>query len=405
MDGLWSNVNGSGNKENKIQLLHPYIACCFQGGGALGAYQIGVLHALDEAGYYPNWFAGTSIGAINAAIAAGNPPNVRIEKMHQFWNTIATPYVIENNLLFSDEYSRKLEHFISAQTTLLFGQPGFFMPRFPPLLMGYYDAPDTISFYDTKELKSTLEQLIDFDRLNNSKEVRISLGSVEVRSGQMVYFDSKDTKIGPEHVMASGALPPGFPAIEIEGEFYWDGGISSNSPVTYVLSENRSPRNLLVFAIHLFDSYGLHPTSLDGVMKRKKDIEYSSRFSKAVEMYQQIHKLKNSIHLLSRYVPKEEKIIRKLKSVFNEDANQPFPWFAFYVNMMKRSSLQKITSFPKKPSRNVCSMAIKMGEKPLKLLLGINPYPKQQELPYMTCHPSNILKTMRNNIAFAGIIL
>lgn len=353
-------------KKNKIQLLHPYIACCFQGGGALGAYQIGVLHALDEAGYYPNWFAGTSIGAINAAIAAGNPPNVRIEKMHQFWNTIATPYVIENNLLFSDEYSRKLEHFISAQTTLLFGQPGFFMPRFPPLLMGYYDAPDTISFYDTKELKSTLEQLIDFDRLNNSKEVRISLGSVEVRSGQMVYFDSKDTKIGPEHVMASGALPPGFPAIEIEGEFYWDGGISSNSPVTYVLSENRSPRNLLVFAIHLFDSYGLHPTSLDGVMKRKKDIEYSSRFSKAVEMYQQIHKLKNSIHLLSRYVPKEEKNNPEIKECIQRGRQSTISLVRFLCEHDETEFSSKDYEFSKKTIAERMQHGYQDGRKAIK---------------------------------------
>ncbi|WP_454785411.1 patatin-like phospholipase family protein [Legionella sp. WA2024007413] len=292
---------------------HHHVACCFQGGGALGAYQVGVLRALDEAGYYPSWFAGTSIGAINAAIAAGNPPKIRVEKMYQFWETIATPSFLESRLLPDDVASRKIEHFLSAQTALIMGQPGFFSPRFPPLLMGYYDTPDTISFYDTKSLRSTLEQFIDFDRLNNSNETRISLGAVEICSGEMVYFDSQNTKIGPEHIMASGALPPGFPAVEIEGKYYWDGGISSNSPATYILSVNQCPRHLLCFAIHLFDSYGLYPTSLDAVMKRRKDIEYSSRFAQAVEMYQQIHALKNTIHVLSRYIPESEKGNPELK--------------------------------------------------------------------------------------------
>ncbi|MBN9226038.1 MULTISPECIES: patatin-like phospholipase family protein [Legionella] len=292
-------------KKSKIK-QHQHVACCFQGGGALGAYQVGVMHALDEAGYEPDWFAGTSIGAINAAIAAGNPPGVRVEKMLQFWETIASTSLIENKLLPDDEGSRKAEHFLSAQSTLLWGQPGFFSPRFPPLLMGYYNKPNTISFYDTQHLKSSLERFVDFDRLN-SKATRISVGAVEICSGEMVYFDSQDTKIEPEHIMASGALPPGFPAVEIEGKYYWDGGISSNSPATYVLSAHRCPKNLLCFAIHLFDSYGLYPTTIDEVIKRKKDIEYSSRFSKAIEMYQQIHALKNTIHILSHYVPKEER--------------------------------------------------------------------------------------------------
>ncbi|QMT59352.1 patatin-like phospholipase family protein [Legionella sp. PC997] len=299
--------------QTKKVTTHHHVACCFQGGGALGAYQVGVLRALDEAGYYPSWFAGTSIGAINAAIAAGNPPKIRVEKMYQFWETIATPSFLESRLLPDDVASRKIEHFLSAQTALIMGQPGFFSPRFPPLLMGYYDTPDTISFYDTKSLRSTLEQFIDFDRLNNSNETRISLGAVEICSGEMVYFDSQNTKIGPEHIMASGALPPGFPAVEIEGKYYWDGGISSNSPATYILSVNQCPRHLLCFAIHLFDSYGLYPTSLDAVMKRRKDIEYSSRFAQAVEMYQQIHALKNTIHVLSRYIPESEKGNPELK--------------------------------------------------------------------------------------------
>ncbi|MBI2786005.1 MAG: patatin-like phospholipase family protein [Legionella longbeachae] len=292
---------------------HQTIACCLQGGGALGAYQVGVLHALDEAGYDPNWYVGTSIGAINAAISAGNPPKTRIEKMYQFWESVATPSFIDNDILPNDAESRKLGHLLSAHTTLLFGQAGFFTPRFPPLLMGYYNSPDELSFYDTKELKSSLERHVDFDRIN-SKHIRLSLGAVEICSGEMTYFDSQENTIGPEHIMASAALPPGFPAIEIEGKFYWDGGLSSNSPTSYVLSSDHEyPRDLLCFAIHLFDSYGLYPTSLDEVLKRKKDIEYSSRFSKMIQMYQKIHALKNSIHILSQYVPKEKRSNPDLK--------------------------------------------------------------------------------------------
>jgi NTE family protein len=311
MDGLWSN-RMTRAKKKKNPTHHQCIACCFQGGGALGAYQVGVLRALDEAGYDPNWFVGTSIGAINAAIAAGNEPKIRIEKMYQFWESIASPDVINSSLMPNDENSRKVQHLFSANNALLFGQPHFFTPRFPPLLMGYYDCPETISFYDTSGLKDSLERFIDFDRIN-SKHTRLSLGAVEICSGEMVYFDSQDKAIGPEHIMASGALPPGFPAVPIEGKYYWDGGLSSNSPASYVLDVNRCPRNLLCFTIHLFDSFGLHPRTLDEVMKRKKDIEYSSRFSKTIKMYQQIHALKNSIHILSRFIPEDEKSHQDIK--------------------------------------------------------------------------------------------
>lgn len=290
----------------KHKVVFEKIACCFQGGGALGAYQVGVLTALDEAGYDPDWFVGTSIGAINAAIAAGNPKKVRIEKMMQFWDRIATPEVINSALLPDNMESRKIQHWFSAQSALIFGQPGFFTPRFPPTLSGFYDNPDKLSYYDTSPLKSTLEDLIDFDRIN-SKKTHLSLGAVEVCSGEIDYFDSLKQKIGPEHIMASGALPPGFPAIEVEGKYYWDGGLSSNSPAAHVLSTVNGVKKLLCFAIHLFDSYGLQPQTIDEVMMRKKDIAFSSHFTKMIELYKQIHALKNSIHILSQFVPQDQK--------------------------------------------------------------------------------------------------
>jgi len=293
------------------------IACSFQGGGALGAYQVGVTRALDEAGYYPDWFIGTSIGAINAAIAAGNPEKIRVEKMHQFWEAIATPDYLNPSLSINTPETRKLEHFLSSQTTLFCGQPGFFQPRFPPPELGWHNTPDLLSYYDTSPLRSTLERFIDFDRINSNATTRLSIGAVEISSGKINYFDSFNQKIGPEHIMASGALPPGFPAIEIEGKFYWDGGISSNSPATYVLS-NRCPKDLLCFTVHLFDSFGMNPTTLDEVLQRRKDIEFSSRVTKILQLYKEIHSLKNSIHILSKYIPEHEKLSPELKECISK---------------------------------------------------------------------------------------
>jgi NTE family protein len=297
----------------KIKLpTNKKVACAFQGGGALGAYQAGIVRALDEANYAPDWFIGTSIGAINAAIAAGNPEKIRVEKMHQFWNAIATPSWLTPSTNLDDPITRKMEHLLSSQITLYCGQPGFFQPRFPPPELGGYDSADLLSYYDTSPLRSTLEHYIDFDRINAKNGTRLSVGAVEICSGSMVYFDSLNQKIGPEHIMASGALPPGFPAVEVEGKLYWDGGISTNSPGTYALT-NRCPKDLLLFTVHLFDSYGLNPTTLDEVLKRKKDIEYSSRFKKILELYKENHALKNNIRLLSEQIPKNKKLSPEIK--------------------------------------------------------------------------------------------
>lgn len=298
-------------KNNKNLQQYKDIACTFQGGGALGAYQVGILHALDDGGYYPNWFVGTSIGAINAAIAAGNPEKVRIEKLYQFWESIASTNCID--LLFPDDkLSRQIHHSLSAHNTMLYGQPGFFYPRFPSPHLGWHDTPDFISYYDTSPLRETLQKFVDFDRLNNKKLTRLCVGAVEICSGQMVYFDSHKQKIGPEHIMASGALPPGFPAVKINDKFYWDGGLASNTPVAYVLN-NQDKKRLLCFMVQLFDSYGLDPKTFDEIIKRKKDIEYASRLNRMIEVYKQLQTLKNSVHILSKLVPKELKAELEIK--------------------------------------------------------------------------------------------
>ncbi|WP_238554888.1 patatin-like phospholipase family protein [Paraburkholderia hospita] len=210
-----------------------------QGGGALGAYQAGIYAGLAEAGVAPDWIAGVSIGAINAALIAGNPPERRVARLREFWERVSAhaPFVPPVSL----DAMRPIFNFMSAASSVAFGVPGFFAPRLAPPFTVSEEHLNTLSLYDTQPLGATLEQLIDFD-LISSKAVRLSLGAVNVRSGNSVYFDNGKTRIGPEHVMASGALPPGFPAVQIDGEWYWDGGISCNSPLWYVVDEDYRKR-------------------------------------------------------------------------------------------------------------------------------------------------------------------
>ncbi len=380
----------------KNGLTDKKIACSFQGGGALGAYQVGVLGALDEAGYYPDWFVGTSIGAINAAIAAGNPEKIRIEKMHDFWELIATPTYLDPIISLNDTQSRKLEHYLSSQTTLIRGQPGFFQLRFPPPETGWYDSADTISYYDTSPLRSTLERFIDFDRINSNSTTRVSLGAVEVCTGQMHYFDSFDQKIGPEHIMASGALPPGFPAVEVEGKLYWDGGISSNSPASYVLS-NRCPRDLLCFAVHLFDSYGLNPTTLDEVLQRKKDIEFSSRMAKLIELYKEIHALKNSIHILSQYIPEDKKLNPELHLCLAKGRQSTVSLVRFLYEEDKTELSSKDYEFSQKSINERIAHGYRAGRKAIKQSPWLKPVPRTEGIEVYDMSVKNHLNSKEND--------
>ena len=229
-----------------------------QGGGALGSYQAGVCEALSEGGVSLDWVAGISIGAINAALIAGNAPENRIVRIKQFWEQVSSGIV--GNPLIAGEQARIAFNEFSANWVASFGVPGFFAPRMPPAFLYPAGAPEALSLYETSALKSTLERLVDFDRINHG-EVRLSVGAVNVRSGNFVYFDSRRDRIGPEHVMASGALPPGFPPVEIEGEQYWDGGLVSNTPLDYVLERERQ-RDLVVFQVDLFAAHGPLPRTL-----------------------------------------------------------------------------------------------------------------------------------------------
>jgi NTE family protein len=256
------------------------IALLLQGGGALGSYQAGVYEALAEADIHPDWVAGISIGAVNSAIIAGNPPESRVDKLRAFWESVTTPSVHDwfkefGAFGFKGDYARTLSNQVAAINALMSGAADFFKPRFPPPHFQPPGTVDAISFYDLADLKGNLERLVDFDRIN-AGETRLSVGAVNVRSGNFVYFDSETHHIKPEHIMASGALPPGFPAIEIEGEFYWDGGLISNTPLQWVL-ESPPRRDTLAFQIDLWSARGEFPNTIDEALVRIKEIQYSSR--------------------------------------------------------------------------------------------------------------------------------
>jgi NTE family protein len=272
-----------------------------QGGGALGAYQAGVYEALAEARLIPDWISGVSIGAINAALIAGNPPKRRIERLRAFWDTVSS-YLTAPPLLPGDQ-GRRLFNEASAGLTATFGAPGFFAPRLPPAYAYPPAMPGPLSFYDSLPLAKTLESLVDFDRLNDG-EIRISVEAVNVRTGNFMVFDSVKQRIEPAHIMASGALPPGLPPIEIDGEPYWDGGVVSNTPLQYVLDE--SPRvDSLVFQVDLFSARGPVPKSLIEAAEREKDIRYSSRTRLNTDVFRRTQVMRRAIHRLLADLPAE----------------------------------------------------------------------------------------------------
>lgn len=247
-------------------------ALVLQGGGALGAYQAGVYAALSETGLQPHWIAGVSIGAINAALIAGNAPERRVERLREFWHLVSSGPAQRLPAWLGD---RIAQNQWSAAMASLAGIPGFFEPRFSPAFWMGGAAP-VLSYYDTAPLRRTLERLVDFDRIN-ARACRFSVGAVDVRTGNSVYFDNTERRIGPEHIMASGALPPGFAPVSIDGEDYWDGGIVSNTPLQYVLDVHPRSKPLVVLQVDLFSARGEMPHTLSAVMERQKDITYSSR--------------------------------------------------------------------------------------------------------------------------------
>ena len=282
---------------------HDHTVLVLQGGGALGAYQAGAFAALSEDGIEPDWIAGVSIGAINAAIIAGNLPERRVERLHEFWHRISENAPLTLPIGF--EAMRPLMNRMSAASAFVFGVPGFFSPRSVPPFLATDGNAGALSFYDTAPLRVTLEELADFDLINSGR-VRLSLGSVNLRNGNSVYFDNSKQRIGPEHVMASGALPPGFPSVEIEGELYWDGGIVSNSPLTYISDED--PRmSALIFQVDVFSAAAPLPKNLAQVQERAKDIQYASKTRFNTDRLKQVEVMRER---LSRVLDKLPKAMR-----------------------------------------------------------------------------------------------
>jgi NTE family protein len=281
------------------------IALLLQGGGALGSYQAGVYQALAEADLHPDWIAGISIGAVNAALIAGNPPEKRIERLREFWEAVSTsplgvPYLKSLDL---DDSTHRFVNQARAFGILLFGAPHFFTPRSPFALFFPGGRAESVSFYDTAPLQATLERLVDFDRIN-ADEMHLSVGAVNVRTGNFVYFDSKSNRIGPSHIIASGSLPPGFPPTEIEGEHYWDGGLISNTPLEHVL-EARPRRDTLAFQVDLWNAEGDLPSDFAELEVRQKEIQYSSRTRAATRQYKRTQKLRLAVANLIRQLPDE----------------------------------------------------------------------------------------------------
>ena len=282
------------------------IALLLQGGGALGAYQAGVYEQLIESGIEPTWVAGISIGAINAAIIAGNARQDRVGRLREFWNLVSdagdhgwSDYWFS---LLRGDGQREWGNQLSAGRIMAKGVPGFFEPRMPPPYL-MPNGGGASSYYDTSALKSTLERLVDFDRIN-AKEMRFSVGAVNVGTGNFAYFDNESHTIGAKHVMASGALPPAFEAVEIDGEFYWDGGLVSNTPLDWVLS-SRSGLDTLVLQVDLWSARGMIPENFTQVAVRMKEVQFSSRTRTATDAFCKLQQLRASFNELLVQMPPE----------------------------------------------------------------------------------------------------
>lgn len=299
MDDLRNNAV-SGDIAFSRENLPGQVVLVLQGGGALGSYQAGVYQALHEAGIEPDWIIGTSIGAINAALIAGNTPERRLARLQAFWSRVQRKPLGGFAAAFPG--AEKLSYW----TTIAHGIPGFFKPN-PLAHAGDFLAlgADNAGYYSTAPLRQTLDEFVDFDLVNRGTS-RVTFGAAHVRTSRMRYFDSRDCRLDARHVMASGALPPAFPAVRIDGELYWDGGILSNTPTEVVFDDNPR-RDSLIFAVHLWNPAGPEPSTMAEVLNRHKDIQYSSRIISQVVRHQQAHRLRHIINELAARLPAAER--------------------------------------------------------------------------------------------------
>lgn len=298
------------------------IALVLQGGGALGAYQAGVFQALSERGLTPDWVVGTSIGAVNAALIAGNRPEQRLSRLETFWRRVACRDPVDMRLM--PDLVRRANTWLATCEATVMGIPGFFAPR-PAGVMATFAAglpvtPEQASFYDTAGLAETLAELVDFDQLSAAKAMRLTVSAMDVTSGDLALFDSRRQRLGVEHVMASGALPPGFPPVRIDGRLYWDGGLYSNTPLDVVLDD--LPReNTLCFMVELWRAHGPEPNTLEAVRTRAKDIHYASRSDRHIEEFRRLHELRNALHALHERMPPQLRDSRLVQELAHHGCN------------------------------------------------------------------------------------
>ena len=313
---------------NRVTLpAYDEIGLVLQGGGALGSYQAGVYEGLAEVGVEPTRIAGISIGALNTAIIAGNAPVDRLEALRGFWNTICQKSDVLSQIGARvsawpgfEDARRKWWSAWAATRTLLEGQKGFFSPRMDMPLGGISrKRPDQVSYYDTSALRETLLKYANFDRVNDGS-IRVSVGAVNVRTGNLVYFDNSTTRLAPEHFIASGALPPGFPAVEIDGEFYWDGGLVSNTPLTEIVRECQH-KDTLVFQVDLWSSRGKLPGNFLDISERTKDIQYSSRTRAITAFMSQNQKYAQMIKALLEHIPDKVRLAHPVLREAQETAD------------------------------------------------------------------------------------
>jgi len=288
---------------------HGQVVLVLQGGGALGAYQGGVYQALHEAGVEPDWIIGTSIGAINAAIITGNKPEDRLSRVQEFWRRVE-----RSDFWGGFPAWTGVADALSSWSTLANGIPGFFETN-PRAFLGAHVplGADHAGYYSTVPLRKTLEELVDFS-LINQKQPRLTVGAAHVRTSMMHYFDSREMGLTPSHIMASGALPPAFPAVRIDGELYWDGGILSNTPAERIFEDNPR-RNSLIFAVHLWHPTGEEPETIWQILHRTKDIQYSSRIANHIVRQGESHRLRHVITELLKYIPEEAKANPEVKEL------------------------------------------------------------------------------------------
>lgn len=295
------------------------IALVLQGGGALGAYQAGVFQALNENGLQPDWVVGTSIGAINAAIIAGNTEHERLPRLQSFWHGLARRDLIDMRQV--PDTARKSNILFATFDAVMRGVPGFFRPRaFNPFAAGLPVEPEAASFYDTRELADTLRQMVDFERLHAPESPRLTVSAMQVTSGELACFDSRHQRVGIEHVMASGALPPGFPPVRIDGKLYWDGGLYSNTPLELVLDDE--PRtDTLCFMVDLWSADGPEPRTLDEVQTRQKDVTFASRSQRHIEEYRRLHNLRNAVHAMHAKLPATARKLAEIQEMAGTGCN------------------------------------------------------------------------------------